>query len=107
MTWVIGITLLLGLLCFVILKNGSLNFWKLAARNADVAYDHFLSESCWQLFEEGLPSNYRTIVPKSEWVGPFRISVPKLGGKTICVFGRHPDYEQSQIDLMNKIGDRL
>lgn len=96
MNWLIGMVVVAFLYWFFILRPGRLDFWKVAAQNSDAAYDHFVSASCWKVFEDGLPENYRSIVPTSDWVGPFRLLIPKLGGKQIVVFGKHPEYEQSQ-----------
>ena len=91
-----------GLYWFFILRPGRIDFWKVAARNPDAAYEHLKAAPCWKVFEEGLPENYRSIVPKSEWVGPFRLWVPRLGGKQIVIFGKHPEFEQSQNDFLRK-----
>ena len=87
---------------FFILRPGRLDFWRLAAKHPDAAYDHFMSNPCWRVFEEQLPENYRSVVPKSEWVGPFRLIVPQLGNKTIHVFGKNRDLGQSQNDFVKK-----
>jgi hypothetical protein len=88
---------------FLVLRPGRLGFWRLVAKHPDAAYDHFKSNACWKVFEDGLPPNYRSIVPRSEWVGPFRLVVPKLGDKPIKVFGRASELEKSQNDLINKV----
>lgn len=87
---------------FFILRPGRLDFWRLVAKHPDAAHDHFKADACWKVFEEDLPKNYRTIVPKPEWRGPFRLIVPKLGSKTIRVFGKYPDCKQSQDDFLVK-----
>jgi len=87
---------------FFLLRHGNLNFWRTAAKNPDAAFRHFSSDPCWKVFVEQLPSNYQTLLPKSEWVGPFQLTIPSLGNKTIYVFGRHPDYEQSQKEFLSK-----
>jgi hypothetical protein len=102
------LALLIGvfLYWYLILRHGRMSFWKLAARNPDAAYHHIRSASCWKIFEGELPKNYRSIVPKSEWAGPFKLRVPKLGGKTIVVFGRHPEFEKSQNKFIRTIGEK-
>ena len=84
------------------LRPGRLDFWRAAAKHPDAAYEHFRSDPCWKIFEDQLPENYRNLVPKSEWVGPFRLFVPKLGNKAIRIFGKHPTFEQSQNDFLSK-----
>jgi hypothetical protein len=87
---------------FFILRPGRLDFWKVAGKYPDLAYDFFCSRDCWKVFEHGLPGNYREVVPHDEWAGPFRLSVPKLGNKMIHIFGRARDYEDSQNDFLQK-----
>ena len=89
-----------------ILRPGRLDFWRVVADHPDGAYDHFKADACWRIFEGRLPENYRSIVPKPEWAGPFRITVPKLGGKSVYVFGRRPDYGASQDDFLGKFARR-
>ena len=88
-----------------VLRPGRLDFWRVTARHPDAAFDHLKAASCWKVFEEGLPDNYRSIVPKPEWVGPFKLSVPKLGGRLINVFGKYPELEQSQNEFMQIFGN--
>lgn len=87
---------------FFILRPGRLDFWRVVAEHPDAAYEHFRSDPCWKIFEDQLPENYQILVPKSEWVGPFRLVVPKLQNKTIHIFGKHPTFEQSQNALLRK-----
>lgn len=87
---------------FFILRPGRLDFWRVVAKHPDAAYEHFKSDHCWRVFEEQLPENYRSLVPKSEWVGPFQFIVPKLGNKTMYIFGKHPTFEKSQNDFLSK-----
>jgi len=91
---------------FLILRPGRLDFWRFVAKHPDAAYDHFKADGCWKVFEGELPKNYRNILPKREWGGPFRITVPKLGGKQVHVFGRRPDFGRSQDDFLNKFARR-
>mgnify|MGYP003576911323 CR=1 len=55
-------------------------------------------------FEKELPEHYRTLVPRAEWDGPFRLWVPKLGNAGIYVFGRIGYYEKSQEEFLQKLG---
>jgi hypothetical protein len=103
-TYIVVLLFGAALYWFFILRRGRLDFWKVAARNPDAAYDHFKSASCWKVFEGGLPEHYRSIVQKSEWVGPFRLFVPKLGGKQILVFGNHLSFEESQNEFLRRFG---
>ena len=88
---------------YLVLRPGRLGFWRLVAKHPDAAYDHFMANACWKVFEDGLPPNYRSIVPRPDWVGPFRLVVPKLGGKAIKVFARASELGKSQNDLESKV----
>ena len=79
-----------------ILRPGRLDFWRIAAKYPDDAYEHFLNHEDWKVFKSELPDNYRELVPKSDWTGPFRLWIPKLNNQVIYVFGRYPDFEKSQ-----------
>lgn len=105
MTIQIAALIILGIIAawFFVVRPGRLGFWRLVAKHADVAYDHFKSNSCWKVFEDGLPPDYRRIVPRPEWVGPFRVAVSKLGDKRITVFCRASELKKSQNDLMSKV----
>ena len=88
---------------FLILRPGRLDFWSVAAKHPDAAYEHFRSDPCWKIFEDQLPGNYRNLVPKSDWVGPFWLFVPKLGNKAIHIVGERSTFEQSQNDFLGKL----
>jgi hypothetical protein len=76
-------------------KQGKLDFWKAAQKYADEAYDLFGSEDCWVIFSEKPEDGYHKNLPEGEWDGPFFHRVPK-SGKLITVFGKVPDYYESQ-----------
>lgn len=99
------IAIVIFLYWFFILRPGRLDFWKIASKYPDDAYDFLKSKQCWKLFEEDLPDNYRSIVPKEDWTGPFRLWIPKIGNKMIYVFGRYHEFEQAQKEFMAKINE--
>jgi hypothetical protein len=88
---------------YFILRPGRFDFWRVAANHPDAAYDHFKSDPCWIIFEEQLPQNYRGLAPKSDWVGPFRLIVPKLGNKTSHILGKYSAFEKSQNAFLTKL----
>ena len=90
---------------YLVLRPGRLGFWRLVAKHPDAAYDHFTANACWKVFADGLPPDYRSVVPRPDWVGPFRLVVPKLGGKAIKVFARASELENSQNELLNKVAN--
>jgi len=102
---VVALIVCAALYWFFILRPGRLDFWKTAAKYPNSAYDHFMSNNCWRIFEDSLPENYRNTVPKAEWTGPFRLVVPKLGNKMIYVFGNYPHFEHSQNDFLNNFNN--
>lgn len=102
----IGIIVLIFLYWFFILRPGRLDFWKLAGKYPDEAYDLFKSQDCWVVFEEELPTDYYSIVPKEDWTGPFRLYVPKIGNKIVYVFGKYPDFEKEQEIFIAKVAKK-
>ena len=98
----IAVAILAFLYWFFILRRGRLDFWKIASKYPDEAYDLFISEDCWKVFEENLPDDHQSIVPKEDWTGPFRLRIPKLGNRMIHVFGKYPNFEKSQNEFMTK-----
>ncbi len=101
MKTLIVLAILVFMYWLIILRPGRLNFWKIASKYPNEAYDLFVSEECWKVFEENVPDNHQSIVPN--WTGPFRLTVPKLGNKMIHVFGKYPDFQKSQNDFMTKV----
>jgi len=101
------IILILAIVAFFywlfILRPGRLDFWKIASKFPDEAYDFFKSQKCFKVFEGSLPDDYRSIVPKEDWTGPFRLWVPKLDGKKIFVFGKNSEIEQAQNEFLSRI----
>ena len=99
---IIVVVILVFLYWYFILRPGRLDFWKIANKYPDEAYDLFTSEDCWKVFVESLSDDYQSIVPKEDWSGPFRLRVPKLGNRMIYIFGKYPNFEKSQNEFMAK-----
>jgi len=97
------IIIIIILYWFLILKPRRLNFWKIVHKFPDDAYDLFISNRCWKVFQDALPLDYLSIVPEKDWIGPYRLQVPKLGNKLIYVFGKYPDCEPSQKEFVTKL----
>ena|SRR2546425_3406113 len=98
------IVVVVALYWFLILRPGRLDFWSVAAKHPDAAYEHLKADPRWRIFEDQLPENYQNLVPKSDCVGPFRLLVPKLGNKAIRIFGERSKFEQSQNEFLGKLG---
>ena len=103
MEWLLGIVVLAILYYFFVMKkHGNLDFWKLAVKYPDSAYYLFKEEDCWLIFEDKSLAHNHNNFPPGEWDGPFKLSVPILGGKMITVYGKVPEYVQSQQKFMTK-----
>jgi hypothetical protein len=78
MEWLLGIVVLAILFYFFVMKKrGNLDFWKIAAKYPDSAYQLFKDEDCWLIFEDkSLARNHNA--PPGEWDGPFKLSIPML-----------------------------
>ncbi len=86
---IVTIVVLGTLYYFVILRNGNLSFWKKAAKNPDLVYEHFSQDDAWVIDDGG------KAIDKTGLDGPFLLYVPSIG-KTIKFYGRVGMYEQSQ-----------
>lgn len=105
MEWIIAIIVLVVLYYFFVMKKlGNSDFWKQAAKSSDSAYQLFKEENCWLVFEDKPLARNSSNFPSGEWDGPFKLSVPMLGGKVITVYGKFPEYVQSQRRFMKKQG---
>jgi len=102
MKWIIGLLIGAALYWYWTLRSKNLDFWKLAAKYPDSAYDYFISQDCWKVFDNGLPDNYKDIVPHKEWTGPFRLWIPKLGNRMITIFCKYNYMEDSQREFISK-----
>lgn len=76
-------------------------FWRVAARNADVAYDYLQADDCWIVSEH--PFDWSKL--RSDVSGPYRLSVPKLDGQVVTIYGTIGEMEDSQrrfIEMLHK-----
>jgi hypothetical protein len=86
-----------GVIAYLYLKSRrpSSRFWQAAAKYPEAAYQWFTSENCWHIGESR---------PSDDWIGPFHLYVPSVG-QMIRIYGRQPDFEQSQQDFLTKVKD--
>jgi hypothetical protein len=98
--WII---LVLGVVIYLYIRSRrpSARFWRTAAKYPEAAYQWFSIEDCWHVVSEAGTGSDR---PSADWTGPFRLYVPSLG-RTIRVYGRYPDFEQSQTRFLAKARD--
>ncbi len=70
------------------------DFWEVAARYPDKAYDWFESHDEWLVVD---PEAGRISPPdEDEFDGPFLLWVPKLGGRRVAVYGRRDAMRDSE-----------
>ncbi len=87
---------------YLIEKPQRRDFWKLAARHPDNAYDWFISHEGWIVVD---PETGRAQPPRGpEYTGPFVLWVPKLGGRRVLVYGKQSEVEQSQEAFIRVFG---
>lgn len=80
------------------------DFWRLASERPDHAYDWFVSHDGWVVVDF---DQRRRQKPKGdEFVGPFILRVPKLGGRRVAVYGRRGRMEESEETFVRFFGAR-
>ena len=82
------------LLWWFVLRRRPPDFWRLAARYPDKAYQWFTDHDDWIVLD---PDAGRLAVPDGrEFDGPYLFWVPKLGGRRVAVYGRRSAMQESQ-----------
>jgi hypothetical protein len=82
------------LLWWFFLRRRPPDFWKLAARYPDKAYDWLVDhEEWWVVDPKGGP---QPTPDPEEYEGPFIFWVPKIGGRSVMVYGKKGSMEESQ-----------
>ncbi|MBE0591514.1 MAG: hypothetical protein IH616_03845 [Gemmatimonadales bacterium] len=82
------------LLWWFVLRRRPPDFWQLAARYPDKAYQWFIDHDDWIVLD---PDAGKLQVPDGrEFDGPYLFWVPKLGGRRVAVYGRRSAMEESQ-----------
>ena len=80
------------------------DFWKLAAQQPDHAYDWFTSHEGWVVVDFDRRHHEK---PKGDqFLGPFILRVPKLGGRRVAIYGRRGTMEESQEVFVRFFGAR-
>ena len=90
----------------MLIQSANRSFWRAAARLPDQAYEWFQQEDCWVVSD---PSRKPVVkpVPETDFVGPFSLYVPSLGGRKIVVFGAASEIEQSQARFLDLHRDAI
>lgn len=82
------------LLWWFVLRRRPPDFWQLAARYPDKAYQWFTDHDDWIVLD---PEAGKLAVPDGrEFDGPYLFWVPKLGGRRVAVYGRRSAMHESQ-----------
>ncbi len=81
---------------FFILRPGRFDFWKLASKHPDLAYDLFQQSEYWHVFVDKPPGGFKASLPPGEWDGPFKLAIPQLDWKVVTIYGKVPEYEKTQ-----------
>ena len=95
------IVAIVAIVWYLAFRAGKPSFWKTASRFPDEAYEWFRTEACWVIVDPADPSS-RAPEPPAAFSGPFRLSVPKLGGRVIKIYGRAHEIANSQEQFLRK-----
>lgn len=100
----VGAALGAALLLYLRSRVKTPDFWKLAARQPDHAYDWFVSHDGWVVVD--FDRRRHRHPGSAEFEGPFILRVPKLGGKRVAVYGKRGTMEESQEAFIRFFGAR-
>ena len=91
----------LGFLYWKLLKAGGFDFWKVAGKHPDEAYDWFMADDAWRVVD---PEDTMSLPPepKTDWDGPNWLYVPKLGGRRVTIYGKAGRAKASQRRFIEK-----
>lgn len=85
-----------------IMSRGNITFWAKVRNYPDLAYDWFKSNDSWIVTDDVL-ENAGRLLQKRDWVGPFRLCVPKLEGKRVRIYGKANGYEKTQEEFLRLV----
>ncbi len=91
---------------FFILRPGRFDFWELASKHPDLAYDLFQQSECWHVFLDKPPGGFKASLPPGEWDGPFKLAIPQLDWKVVTIYGKVSEYEKTQQAFIDDIRSR-
>jgi len=77
----------------IVARSKSFDFWNLASRYPDEAYDWFQDDACWLIYDP--PSGRASKPDATIYNGSFPLYIPKLG-RLVSVYGRFDMIEESQ-----------
>ena len=92
------------LYCLLTSRQKSFPFWKLASEIPDQAYEWFLNDPCWVIYDP--PSGKNEEPDRNEYNGGFYLYVPSLGRK-ITVYGKFDLIEESEKRFIDRYSDDM
>ncbi len=92
------------LYCLLTSRQKSFPFWKLAAQIPDQAYEWFLNDPCWVIYDPLSGKNEKP--DRKEYNGPFFLYTPSLGRK-IEVYGKFDLIEKSEKRFIDRYADNM
>ena len=101
MEWVIIGAVVFFIIYKVIVKDGNLEFWKLAQateQNQKNAYHLFTSNPAWYVFHKN--SGTKKPADSKNWDGPFKFRAPD--GRLLTMYGKVGEYEKTQEEFLKK-----
>lgn len=104
---VLGTVGLLGVIALwraVMVRRGALDFWQVAARRPDEAFEWFLSDDTWTVVESPY-QQAESSLPRGGMTGPFKLVVPKAGG-AVTLFADASRIDASQAAFLAAHGTR-
>ncbi len=102
MEYLIIAALVAGAVWLISYLMGNPQFWHVAAKYPDQAYDHFMRDSTWIVVSPDA-SDVDLPAERSQYSGPFTIYVPSLGGKKLHVYGLAERIEESQSNFLDSL----
>lgn len=81
---------------YFFVKRGNISFWRKAKDNPNFVYKELIKDDAW-VIDDGVVE-----IDKNEFVGPFRLYVPKIN-KTVKFYGKVGKFEESQKRIKKEI----
>ena len=82
-----------------ICSRSNVTFWLKVKYHPDLAYDWFKRSGGWGV-DETLRQDPQKLFPKKDWIGPFRLCVPKLEGKIVKIYAKRDHIKQNQQEFL-------
>ena len=103
MIWIFAVIGLIVAWYIIMRKRGGMDFWKVASKYPYAAHEMFQRQDCWYVFTEKPEGGYRASLPPGEWAGPFKLFLPMSGNRPVTIFGKVPEYEETQKEFVRQM----